>query len=331
MVFEEYVFDYLISLVAKGYAQETIRWRKSPLAIFGRYLGSRRMTNPAQVSRAIVNEYLFTLKSGVLSSRGKPLSDGTCRDHLIALNDFFKWLIAREKLLMNPMADAYRPEGQPPVRVVHALTAEEMMKIIQSSTPTTALGLRDRAILELLYSTGIRRQELASLNIGDFRVESHELLVVNGKGGKDRVVPVGQWACYFTETYMKNVRPWQVCDPAEKALFVQHRNGRRLSLRSVKDIVERATAKSGVGRRVTPHTFRHSMATHMLRNHADLRHIQAILGHTSLRSTQIYTHTDIEDLKGVMKRSHPHGKRGRLQAAASGSKMGTQGTGGSSE
>jgi integrase/recombinase XerD len=204
-------------------------------------------------------------------------------------------------------------------------------KIIQSSIPTTALGLRDRAILELLYSTGIRRQELVNLSIGDFRVESHELLVVNGKGGKDRVVPVGQWACYFAETYMKNVRPWQVCDPAEKALFVQHRNGRRLSLRSVKDIVERATTRSGVGRRVSPHTFRHSMATHMLRNHADLRHIQAILGHSSLRSTQIYTHTDIEDLKGVMKRSHPHGKRGRLQAAASGSKMGRQQTGDTSE
>ena len=314
MVFEGYVFDYLISLVAKGYAQETVRWRKSPLAIFGRYLASRGMTEPAQVSRSLMNEYMFTLKSGAFSSRGKALSDGTYRDHMIALNDFFRWLIIREKLLVNPMADAHQPEGEPPVRVVHALTVEEMMKIIQSSTPTTALGLRDRAILELLYSTGIRRQELVNLNIGDFRVESHELLVINGKGGKDRVVPVGQWACYFTETYMKNVRPWQVCDPAEKALFVQHRNGQRLSLRSVKDIVERATARSGVGRRVSPHTFRHSMATHMMRNHADLRHIQALLGHTSLRSTQIYTHTDIEDLKGVMKRSHPHGKRSRKQA-----------------
>lgn len=314
MVFEGYVFEYLISLVAKGYAQETVRWRKSPLAIFGRYLAGCGMTEPVQVSAALMNEYLFTLKSGAFNPRGRALSDGTYRDHLIALNDFFRWLIVREKLLLNPMADAAQPEGKPPVRLVKALTAEEMIKIIQSSIPTTALGLRDRAILELLYSTGIRRAELANLNVGDFRVGSHELLVINGKGGKDRVVPVGEWACYFTEAYVKNVRPWQVSDPAEKALFVQHRNGRRLSLRSVKDIVERATARSGVARRVSPHTFRHSMATHMLRNHADLRHIQAILGHTSLRSTQIYTHSDIEDLKGVMKRSHPHGKRTRKQA-----------------
>ena len=310
MLFEQYVFDYLISLVAKGFAQETIRWRKSPLAIFGRYLAGRRVTEPTQVSRSLMNKYLFTLKGGALSSRGKALSDGTYRDHLIALNDFFRWLIAREKLLVNPMVDAAQAEGEPSLRLVHAVTAEEMLRIIQSSTPTTALGLRDRAILELLYSTGIRRRELVNLNVGDFRVESHELLVVNGKGGKDRVVPVGQWACYFSEAYVKNVRPWQVNDPAEKALFVLHTNGRRLSPWAVGDIVERATARSGVGSRVSPHTFRHSMATHMLRNHADLRHIQAILGHTSLRSTQVYTHVDIEDLKEVVRRSHPHGKRG---------------------
>jgi hypothetical protein len=143
--------------------------------------------------------------------------------------------------------------------------------------------------------------------------------------GQDRAVPVGQWACYFTEAYVKNVRPWQVSDPAEKALFVLNTNGRRLSPRAVGDIVDRATARSGVGRRVSPHTFRHSMATHMLRNHADLRHIQAILGHASLRSTQIYTHTDIEDLKGVMKLSHPHGNR--LPASTQRSKMGRQETG----
>jgi len=185
------------------------------------------------------------------------------------------------------------------------------MRIIQACIPTTAVGLRDRAVLELPYSTGIRKRELMNLSLGDFRVESREPLIVNGKGGKDQVVPVGEWACYFTEAYVKNVRPWQVCSPAEKALFVQHRNGRRLSPRAAGDIVDRATAKSGVGRRVSPHlsTFRHTMATHMLRNQADLRHIQAIPGHTSLRSTQVYTRVNIEDLKEVVRRSHPHGRR----------------------
>jgi integrase/recombinase XerD len=315
-MFERHLLDYLIYLVGKGYAQETVRWRKSPLAMFGRYLARKGISNVTEVSRKTAEEYLASLKSGAFSPRGKPLSDGTYRDHLIALDDFFKWLLAREKLLVNPMADSREAEGRRPVRLVRALTAEEMMKIIQACIPTTALGLRDRAVLELLYSTGIRKRELVNLTIGDFRLESHELLIVNGKGGKDRVVPVGEWACYFTEAYVKNVRPWQVCSPTEKALFVQHRNGRRLSPRAVGDIVERATAKSGVGRRVSPHTFRHAMATHMLRNHADLRHIQAILGHTSLRSTQIYTHVDIEDLKEVLRRSHPHGRRANEAAAS---------------
>ena len=190
----------------------------------------------------------------------------------------------------------WHAEGERPLRLPHALTEEEMMKIIQSCIPTTALGLRDRAILELLYSTGIRRRELVNLTVSDFHLESRELLIANGKGGKDRVVPVGEWACYFTEAYAKNVRPWQVYSPTEKALFVQHRNGRRLSPRSVKDIVERATAKSGVGRRVSPHTF---------------RHIQAILGHPSLRTTQVYTHVNIEDLKEIVRKAHPHGRRGK--------------------
>jgi integrase/recombinase XerD len=311
-MFERYLFDYLIYLLGKGYAQETIRWRKSPLAMFGRYLSRKGIRSVTEVSRKTAEEYLSSLKSGAFSTRGKPISDGTYRDHLIALDDFFKWLLAREKLLVNPIAGARHAEGERPLRLPHALTEEEMMKIIQSCIPTTALGLRDRAILELLYSTGIRRRELVNITVSDFRLESHELFIVNGKGGKDRVVPVGEWACYFTEAYVKNVRPWQVCSPTEKALFVQHRNGGRLSPRGVGDIVERATVRSGVGRRVSPHTFRHTMATHMLRNHADLRHIQAILGHTSLRTTQVYTHVNIEDLKEVVRRSHPHGRRGRI-------------------
>ena len=127
-----------------------------------------------------------------------PPGYGTYRDHLIALDDFFKWLLVREKLLVNPMADAHKVEGERPVRLPHALTTEEMMRIIQACIPTTALGLRDRAVLELLYSTGIRKRELVNLTVGDFRLENHELFIVNGKGGKDRVVPVGEWACYFT-------------------------------------------------------------------------------------------------------------------------------------
>lgn len=310
MSFERYLLEYLIYLVAKSYAQETIRWRKTALALFGRYLKDKRLRSLTEVDRQTAEDYLAALRGGALSRRGGALSDGTCRDHQIALQGFFRWLVHQGKLLVNPLADARRGWGRRSVRLPHPLTAEEMMRVIQANAPTTALGLRDRAILELLYSTGIRRMELVNLNVSDFKLQDGELLIVNGKGGKDRLVPVGQWACYFTETYVKNVRPWMVCCAEEKALFVQHRSGRRLSARAVADVVERAAAKSGVGRHVSPHTFRHTMATHMLHNQADLRHVQAILGHASLRSTQIYTHISIEDLKEVVRRAHPHGKRG---------------------
>jgi integrase/recombinase XerD len=309
MMFERHVLEYLIYLVGKGRAQETVRWRRSPLSMFGRYLSRQGTCSIADVSRDLVDDYLATLKSGAFNRSGKPLSAGSYRDHLIALNDFFKWLASRGKLLINPAEDALREVGRLPVRLPHALTVEEMEKVIGACTPTTALGLRDRAVLEVLYSTGIRKRELVRLDISDFRSAGRELLIRDGKGGKDRVVPLGEYAWSFTEAYIRLVRPWQVSGPEEKALFLQHRSGRRFALRCVGDIVERAAAKSGVGRRVSPHVFRHTMATHMLRNRADLRHIQAILGHADLRSTQIYTEVSIEDLKEVMRRAHPHGRR----------------------
>ena len=189
------------------------------------------------------------------------------------------------------------------------LTPEETVRVLECFPPRMAVGLRNRAILELLYSTGIRRSEVVNLDVGDFSFEDTELVVSDGKAKRDRVVPVGEYAGHFTEAYLRLVRPWMVKLEAEKALFVSHTYGRRLKADTIADIVQRAVRDSGIGKRVTPHTFRHTMATHMLRNKADLRHIQAILGHVSIGSTKIYTHMNVEDLKKVIRRSHPHGRR----------------------
>ncbi len=147
------------------------------------------------------------------------------------------------------------------------------------------------------------------MNVGDFSFEKREIVIVKSKSKRGRVVPVGEYARHFTEAYLESVRPWLVRGDEEKALFVSQHSGRRLALRTVGQIVTRAVKKSGIAKTVTPHTFRHSMATHMLRNHADLRHIQAILGHARITSTEIYTHVGIEDLKEVVRRAHPHGKK----------------------
>ena len=257
MIFERHVLEYLGYLVGKGLARETVRWRRSPLATFGRYLARNRIRSLTDIGRDTMEGYLSTLKSGALSRGAKPPAEGTYRDHLIALTDFFRWLVFRGLLLVNPMDDHERQLRRRPPRLPRVMTPEEVGKVLASCTPTTALGLRDRAILELLYSTGIRKGELTNLNLSDFRVESRELLVVDGKGGKDRIVPVGEYACGFTEAYVRLVRPWQVHDGEEKALFVQHRNGRRLSLSTASHIVEKATERSGVGKWITAHTFRH--------------------------------------------------------------------------
>ena len=128
-------------------------------------------------------------------------------------------------------------------------------------------------------------------------------------GEKDRVVHVGEYACHFTEVYRTLIRPWQIRSAAEKALFLSRSSGARLASRTIAKIVYRAASRAEIDKRVTPHGFRHAMATHMLRNKADLRHIQAILGHASIVSTEIYTHMSLEDLKEVVRRAHPHGKR----------------------
>ena len=124
-------------------------------------------------------------------------------------------------------------------------------------------------------------------------------------------MPAGEAARQYTEAYRRLVRPWMVCGQQEKALFVSHRGGGRLSFRSVSKIVQKAAQASGVTKRTSPHSFRHAMATHLLRNHADSRHLQAILGHAQITSTELYTHLALEDLKEAVRRSHPHGRKPR--------------------
>jgi site-specific recombinase XerD len=132
--------------------------------------------------------------------------------------------------------------------------------------------------LSVLYSTEMRKGELVALNVGDFYFARHELAIIKSTSRRGRVVPVGEYARQFTEAYLRVVRPWIVADDDEKALCVSHHCGRRLAVRTVAHIVSRAARRSWIGKPVTPHTFRHSMATHLLRNHTDLRPIQAILG-----------------------------------------------------
>ncbi len=255
---------------------------------------------------------LFALRR----SDGRPYSAGFQVNRFSALKSFFGFLTRRMLLLHDPIAGLERPrlETRLPRTI---LTPREARKIIEAPGTTTPLGLRDRAILETLYATGIRASELIQLSPFDVDTEDRTLRVVRGKGGKDRNVPLTPAAATAIETYLASGRPTLLAvmragpgvypAKASKRLFVSPRGG-VLYRATLDKIVHHWAQKAGVKKRVTAHTFRHSVATHLLKHGADIRHIQALLGHQSLTTTERYTHVEISDLQAVVRRAHPRGR-----------------------
>jgi integrase/recombinase XerD len=303
--FEPYLEEYLERLAAAGYSKGTLKGRRECLNRFFQGMAEKGIYEPRDVTRGMVDEYFSDLKK-YRTAKGTPLAGSTYSRHIGAVDGFFRWLAKTNQILISPVAN--RPVIRSKRRLPQVLTEDEILKILESCPFNTPAGLRDRAMLELLYSTGIRVGELTAANVEDFIMDRRELVIVQGKGRKDRIAPVGEYAARFTESYLKMIRPWQA-QADEKALFVCTRTGKRLSAQTVRSAIGYALDRSGINRPVTPHLFRHSMATHLLRNGADLRHIQAILGHVSLRITEVYTHLNLNDLKQTVKKAHPHGQR----------------------
>ena len=238
---------------------------------------------------------------------GKPYSSGHHVNQLKAIKSFFRFLYRSGHLLADPAASVEFP------RMEHALprvilTPQEARKIVEAPDGSIR-GLRDQAILETLYATGIRAGELTNLTPFDVDTEDRVLRVVRGKGGKDRTVPLTRAAAVAIEAYLEKARPKLALfrEREAKHLFLGNFGGKlkssRLSL-----LIRHWTAKVGVKKRVTCHTFRHSVATHLLRGRADIRHIQALLGHASLGTTERYTRVEIQDLRKVVRRAHPRGR-----------------------
>ena len=308
-MFETELSGYVTCLSTKGRSRQTIQTNQSRLKPFFSYLASRKIVFIQEVTKAHIQEYQQYLKEGYRTNKGVCVSEATYCGCISALRSFFRWLESSGQILRNPAVITRKLNSRTPTALPRYLSPQDIVQVLEAFSPTHHIGLRNRAVLELLYCTGIRRGELLNVNVNDFHPEERELVIVDGKGRKDRVVPVGEYAVYFTVAYLKLIRPWMVRSQSERALFVDHYKGGRLSAATVRRIVGDAVKRSGIHKHVTPHTIRHSMVTHMLRNKADLRHIQAILGHASLKSTQLYTHVSVEDLKEVMRSAHPHGKR----------------------
>lgn len=236
---------------------------------------------------------------------GKPYSSGNLKNRLKALKGFFRFLYRRGYALHDPAASVEYPRGERRLpRVI--LTREEARKIVEAPNTKTATGLRDRAILETFYATGIRCAELSNLTPDDVDTEERVLRVVRGKGRRDRNLPLTRAAAEAIDAYLAKARE-TLLRREKRFLFLQNR-GSHMDSGTLNRLVHQWAKAAGVKKRVTCHTFRHSVATHLLKGRADIRHIQALLGHASLATTERYTHVEISDLKEVIRRAHPRGR-----------------------
>lgn len=232
----------------------------------------------------------------------KGLNAKSIQRRLSASRTFFRYLIREKEVSKNPIASVSAPKGKK--RLPDNLDADRMARLLQIKGDGPIVD-RDRAILELLYSSGLRLAELINLNLGD--VDMHDATVrVTGKGNKDRIVPVGRHA-------LKALQQWGITRPDlaavdEKALFVSNR-GSRISSRSVQSRVKHWAKKQGIDTNVYPHLFRHSFATHMLESSHDLRGVQELLGHANISTTQIYTHLDFQHLAQIYDQTHPRARK----------------------
>jgi integrase/recombinase XerD len=224
-------------------------------------------------------------------------------NHLKVVKDFFRFLQEEDYLAHNPAKDVvYAKEPKMLPKII--LTKQEVRRIIQQPKTDTLLGYRDRIILEVFYSTGIRRDELRNLKVEDVDYEEGYLRVNQGKGDKDRVVPLGKIACRYVENYIKGVRPELSKPKRRKELFLS-KWGNRMGKNTIGELVVKYARRANIKKKVTCHTFRHSCATHMVRNKASIRHVQEMLGHKSLETTQKYIQLTITDLKEAHKKYHP--------------------------
>ncbi|MCL6588794.1 MAG: tyrosine-type recombinase/integrase [Firmicutes bacterium] len=305
------LLEYIHYMAVKGYSKRTIYWHQCYLEKFFAYLQRLQLPDLKAVTNRDIDSFKVYLKEEYRTPKGVPITAATYFNYLNAINGFFRWLEDTGQILIAPVVKQREAKQPKQVKLPNVLNETEVLQVLDSCPVNTGKELRDRAILELLYSTGIRRSELVNLNVADFSPERQEVAIFKGKGRKDRVVPLGEYASRFIEAYLKMVRPWMVRDSNETALFVSNTTGKRLHFQNVGRIIQRIVKQCGITKPVSLHTFRHSMATHLLRNGADLRHIQAILGHANLSSTEIYTHLTKEDLKQALKKCHPHGSKGK--------------------
>jgi integrase/recombinase XerD len=292
--------------VERGLAENTRAAYRADLAQFQAWLQSRRIAQMNDVSRQHIADYL-------LDQRKRGLSARSLARHLAALRMYCRFLVGEKLLAADPTQIIDSPKLWR--NLPRALTAGEIERLLDAPDPRARLGLRNKAMLELMYATGLRVSEVAGIRINDIDLEAGFLRAI-GKGNKERIVPVGRAAIQWVGRYLQQARPALAARRNGNAggdrgeLFLSAR-GTPMNRRTIWHLVKQQSRRSGISKNITPHTLRHSFATHLLEGGGDLRVIQEMLGHADISTTQIYTHVDQRRLKDTHYRFHPRSGRRR--------------------
>jgi len=286
-----------------GYSKRTIEDNPYCMGLFCRYLEEKENVHSlADVKPEHLTAYHTYLQYGRFR-QGKYLATGTVVKRLEAVSLFYRVMYAEGLIEQDYAPFIVKPRKKRSLPR-HVPAEKDMQTLLESVAPADPITLRDRCILELLYATGLRNQELRTLPLIGVEL-TEKTIFVTGKGSKDRVVPIGDWVMPYLLEYLQTARPKLVNprDPTE-LLFVS-KNGRMITEGNLGDMIKKYARKAGLEIPITAHSFRHACATHMLKGGADIRYVQELLGHNDLSSTQIYTKIDISTLKAAHKRYHP--------------------------
>jgi integrase/recombinase XerD len=292
---DDLINDYLHSLkVERGLSDNTIISYRQELRRLNDYLTKAKITDVKKIDRYTILDYLNELKK---TGRARSSSIHT----ISSLRKFFKYLLIVDKIEVDPMVNIDPPKSAHHLPSV--LTTEEVEKLLKVPNTSDPLGMRDRTILEVMYATGLRVSELIALNLNELHLEMG-LIETIGKGNKKRIIPIGDVAIKWLNQYINGPRSVLLGDKTYNEIFL-NQHGRPLTRQGIWKNLKAQVKKAGIEKNITPHTLRHSFATHLLENGADLRIVQELLGHADISTTQIYTHITQQRLVDVYDKYHP--------------------------
>lgn len=303
--------DHLV--VERGLSPNTLEAYRRDLRRYVAFCAKRDLSSPGVIDEATVRSFLASISASTYGDGDRPYRATTVARTLSSVRSFHRFLSREGVTEQDPAAAVAQPKL--PRSLPRPLSVEEVRLLLDSPDQGTPDGLRDRAILEILYGAGLRISELVGLDVDDLNLEDGSVRVV-GKGGKEREVPLGMFGRDAASAYLTRSRPALASQASRGALFLNRRGG-RITRQSCARLLGGYVRRAGIDRRVTLHTLRHSFATHLLEGGADVRVVQELLGHASVATTQIYTLVTKEHLREVYYTSHPRARRGPEQGGVS--------------